>query len=199
MIPRLLLPIAAVLILAGCEDTRSEPVLTTPEGPSPVEQNQSEIDRLVAQLAEGKDTADAKASKRYDDAIAALIGRGSAIEPNLIDHLRRSNDWSIRIGLIEVLQAVGSKACIEHLIVMLDDAEPLVAHRANATLEELCQHQEIPRKATTGPLPPVPKPTELALDAEQKVWATWHAQYKDALKNAWLSWWDAHRDQAVIN
>lgn len=194
---QLLLPLV-VLLLAGCEDTRSEPVMTTPEGDSPVVQERSAVDQLVAQLASGRDPTDAKASKRYDEAVSTLIGRGSAIEPQLIDHLRRAQDWSIRLGLIEVLQATGSKACIEHLIVMLDDEQPLVAHRANATLEEFCQHQEIPRTAKSGPLAPVPKPTDLALDAEERVWAAWHGEYKHALKIAWQSWWDANRDQVEI-
>ncbi len=195
---RILLPALALLALAGCEDTRQDPVVAQSEAQTPVEQDQASIDALVAQLAKGRDPTDAKAAKAYDEAIRTLTDRGAAIEPALIDHLRRSDDWAVRLGLIEVLQATGSKACIEHLIAVLDDPQPLVAHRANATLEELCQHQEVPRKPGNGPLKPVPAPAGLALDAEERAWAAWHATNKDALKAAWGSWWDAHRDQVVI-
>ena len=98
-------PVAALfaLLLVGCEDTTPRAVVNAPEGTTPVEQERDEVQRLIADLAKGRDPTDAKAAKIYDEAVGRLISRGSALEPTLIDALRRSDNWAIRLGIVEVL------------------------------------------------------------------------------------------------
>ena len=197
--------VAALVFLNGCESERpaNEP-LEKPDGPTKTEVEAQEVDRLLVDLAKGKDMARIEDTKIYDQAVNALIRRGSAIEPALIDTLRRTNDWSVRLGIIEVLQATGTKTCIEHLIAVLADDQALVAFRANITLQELCQHREIPEtgKPVSGAgLPPIPlRPvTDLANDAELRAWTTWHQDNKLRLKEAWANWWTANRENTVIH
>jgi hypothetical protein len=203
-----LLPILAVpfilSLLVGCESERAaakvEPA--APDAGKPMDDEQAKLAADIAALAAGKDLSEAKASKQYDDAIARLIQRGSSIETTLIDHLRRSEDWGVRLGLIEVLMATGTKVSVEHLIVCLDDPEPLVALRANTTLQEMTNHAEIPEGGGAGAngLPPVPKPpdSDLALDAELRQWALWHREHHARLRQAWAAWWATNKDQVTI-
>lgn len=191
------------LVFAGCESERPKEIIEKPDGPTKTELEAKEMDKLLANLSKGKDLAKIEDTKIYDAAVDALIRRGSSIESTLIDNLRRSSDWSVRVGIIEVLQATGSKACIEHLIAVLNDDEALVAFRANTTLQELCQHREIPEtgKPTAGNgLPPVPlRPAgDLALDAELRTWTLWHRDNKLRLQEAWKTWWTTNRENVVI-
>ena len=99
--------------------------------------------------------------------------------------------------------ATGTKVSIDHLIFCLDDDEPLVALRANTTLQEMTNHNEIPPAGgPTGSngLPPVPlhPATDLALDAELRQWATWHRSYAKPLRAAWADWWAANKAQISI-
>jgi hypothetical protein len=195
----------SLLLLTSCESERPTVKIEEPTelGSTPAEIERNAIERDIAALAAAKDQSDAKASKDYDDARAALIRRGSAIETTLVDNLRRADDWGIRLGLIEVLMATGTKVSIDHLIFCLDDDEPLVALRANTTLQEMTNHNEIPPAGgPTGSngLPPVPlhPATDLALDAELRQWATWHRTYAKPLRAAWADWWAANKAQISI-
>ena len=203
-----LLPILAVpftlFLLVGCESERSTAKVdqAAPDAAKPKDDEQAKLAADIAALAAGKDPSKAKDSKIYDDAIARLIQRGSSIETTLIDHLRRSDDWGVRLGLVEVLMATGTKVSVDHLIVCLDDPEPLVALRANTTLQEMTNHAEIPESGVAGAngLPPVPKrqDTDLALDAELRQWALWHREHHARLRQAWAAWWANNKDQITI-
>lgn len=203
---RLIFLVGAVVLgltFSGCESERPKEIIEKPDGPTKAELEAKEVEKLLGNLSKGKDLAQIEDTKIYDAAVDALIRRGSAIESTLIDNLRRSSDWSVRVGIIEVLQATGSKACIEHLIAVLHDDEALVAFRANTTLQELCQHREIPetgKPATGNGLSPVPlRPVEdLALDAELRTWTLWHQDNKLRLQEAWKTWWTANRENTVI-
>ena len=131
-----------------------------------------------------------------------MIARGSKIETTLIDNLRRSDDWGIRLGIVEVLMATGTKVSIDHLIVCLDDSEPLVAFRANSLLVEMTQHTEIPVAGSpiTSGIEPLPTPPakDLSLDVEQRTWATWQQKNGKALRAAWASWWAANKGTIEI-
>lgn len=196
---------AGLLLITGCESDR--PMTKVSDRPveetTPAEDERAKVERDIAALAVGKDQTKAGDSKTYDDAVSALIRRGSVIETTLIDHLRRSDDWGVRLGLIEVLMATGTRACVDHLIFCLDDDAPLVALRANATLQELTNHNEIPPAGGSmgmNGLPPVPlrAASDLALDAELRQWTTWHQQHGKELRAAWSTWWSAHKDQITI-
>ncbi len=203
---RRLLPVVVcvALFLVSCEERPREEVLAPSEGPT---REQTQREQLLADIGElkwGKNPADTKASKRYDDTVQSLIRRGSAAESELIDALRRSDDWAVRLGIVEVLQAIGTRACIPHLIAVLDDPEPLVAFRADVTLQELTKHSEIP-KVTKDPspspaangLPPVPlrDPKDLEMDAERRMFAAWHKEHGRALRSAWDRWWSENKEQ----
>ncbi len=197
--------LGCLMCLSSCESDRPTTKVTDQHAidKTPVEDERAQIARDVAALAAGKDQTTAENSKAYDDAIAALIRRGSAIETTLIDNLRRSDDWGVRLGLIEVLMATGTRASVDHLIFCLDDDTPLVALRANTTLQELTNHNEIPPAGgATGSngLPPVGvrAAQDLALDAELRQWVTWHQQHAKQLRAAWTSWWSANKDQITI-
>ena len=201
----LLIPVCVVLLgLAGCESERETPKVggDTVHEATPVQDAQAATERELDALSRGRDPSKVEDSKAYDDAVAALIRRGSSIETTLIDRLRRTDDWSIRMGIIEVLMATGTKTSIDHLIFCLDDSEPLVALRANTTLQEMTNHAEIPASgsAKANGLPPVPKraDSDLALDAELRAWTAWHHEHGQALRAAWTAWWAENRDQITI-
>ena len=62
------------------------------------------IDQDLAALGRGKDPFNGTEIAAYDEAVRRLIARGSAIEGPVIDALRRSSDWAVRLGCIEVLE-----------------------------------------------------------------------------------------------
>ena len=203
LLPNLAVPFF-LFLLVGCESERSAPKVdpAAPDATQPKEDEQAKIAADIAALAAGKDPSSAKDSKIYDDAIARLIQRGSSIETTLIDNLRRTDDWGVRLGLVEVLMATGTKLSIDHFIVCLDDVEPLVALRANTILQEMTNHAEIPESGVAGAngLPPVPKRQEsdLALDAELRQWSLWHREHHARLRQAWAAWWATNKDQITI-
>ena len=195
----------SLVALASCESERQAIKVEEHRtgDTTPAEDERTAIGRDIAALAAGKEQVKAEDTKKYDDARDALIRRGSAIETTLIDNLRRSDDWGIRLGLVEVLMATGTKVSVDHLIFCLDDDEPLVALRANTTLQEMTNHNEIPpagSPAGANGLPPVSiRPAaDLALDADLRLWTAWHHEYAKQLRAAWTSWWGANKDQITI-
>lgn len=195
----------SLVALASCESDRQAVKVEEhrTSDSTPAEDERTAIGRDIAALASGKEQVKAEDTKKYDDARDALIRRGSAIETTLIDNLRRSDDWGIRLGLIEVLMATGTKVSVDHLIFCLDDDEPLVALRANTTLQEMTNHNEIPpagSAADANGLPPIPiRPAaDLALDADLRLWTAWHHEHAKKLRAAWTSWWAANKDQITI-
>jgi hypothetical protein len=96
-----------------------------------------------------------------------------------------------------VLTAIATKTSIEHLIAVLDDEAPLVAQRANIALQTLTDQRMIAESGKSDPklLPAVPARAESVkeLDAEEQIWATWHAQHKAELKAAWERWWAGNK------
>lgn len=195
----------SLFALASCESERQAVKVEEHHAgdSTPAEDERSAISRDIAALAAGKEQIKAEDTKKYDDARDALIRRGSAIETTLIDNLRRSEDWGIRLGIIEVLMATGTKGSVDHLIFCLDDDEPLVALRANTTLQEMTNHNEIPPAGSASGgngLPPVPvRPaTDLAMDADLRQWSAWHHDHAKQLRSAWTTWWAANKDQIKI-
>lgn len=193
---------ACVLLLsvAGCDSEReifrANP--TAAEDP-----DAAAVGADLAALAKGADSDDPAASAAYDKAVSALILRGGRVETRVIDALRSSTDAWVRIGCVEVLTAIASKASIEHFIAVLDDAEPLVAHRANIALATLLGERmvaEAGKPAAPGQLPAVPARAEDDLDmrAEERIWAAWHRQHGADLKAAWQRWWAANREKATL-
>lgn len=198
---RLPLLVLGLLLVAACEDRarfRAEPRGARADDPE-----EREIQRAIADLAHGGRPQDPEASAAYDRAVHRLILRGAKVELRIIDTLRTHPDPWVRLGCVEVLTAIASKAAIEHLIAVLDDPEPLVAQRADIALRTLTGASMIAehgRAPGPGQLPPVPErdPEDLSLDAEERLWAAWHARFKHELKAAWERWWADHRATAVI-
>jgi len=164
----------------------------------------AQLDAEIQKLAAGKDPDDEKGEIIHDDAVAALTARGSAIELPIVDAMRGNHDWNVRLGCVEVLQSIGTKACVPHLIAALRDPQPLVAFTANSTLEALTKHGEIPAEGTTrtaNGLPPVPirKPDQLALDTELKIWSIWYRDNGKQLHDSWDQWWKANAERVRID
>lgn len=189
-----ILAASCLLALAGCgqddEIFRANP--SRQDDPDEVA-----IRADIAALASGAKSDDPSASVRYDKAINELIMRGAKVETRLIDTLRSSPDAWVRIGCVEVLTAVASKASIEHLIAVLDDEQPLVAQRANIALQTLTSQRMIPEsgKPALAGVDAIPArgADDLAMDAEERIWGAWHAKNKEALKAAWERWWTANK------
>lgn len=189
-----LLAASCILALTGCgqddEIFRANP--TRQDDPDEIA-----IRADIAALANGGKLDDPAISVRYDKAINDLIMRGAKVETRLIDALRSNPDPWIRVGCVEVLTAVASKASIEHFIAVLDDDQPLVAQRANIALQTLTNQRMIPEagKPALAGVQPVPTrgADDLAMDAEERIWAAWHAQNKESLKAAWERWWTANK------
>lgn len=185
------------LVLVGCGgETRK---LFHPE-PSPTftDDERKAVQAEIALLAKGKDPADIEASAIYSETVQKLTSRGSKHETQLIEALAGNPDWAVRMGVLEVLQSIGSKNCIEAVINATKDAAPLVALHANKLLEAMTGHRVIPvAGAPTSPegLPPVPQRSadDLALDREEKLWTVWHQEYAKQLHATWQAWWKANR------
>ncbi|MBA3710334.1 MAG: hypothetical protein H0W83_16110 [Planctomycetes bacterium] len=197
----MVLAAALACVWSGCEDSR-EPIYhakPSPKGDS----TERDIAAEIANLAKGKDPNDIDASALYDEAVSKLTGRGQKVESRIIDALRTSTDWGIRMGCIEVLESTGSKACVEHLIAALLDDEPLVAFHANKTLEELTRHKEIPeagKPTAANGLPSVPArdPAHLEMNAEQKLWSAYQREHRTRLHDAWDAWWTDNKSRTKV-
>jgi HEAT repeat protein len=180
-------------IFAGCgEEERFRANPNSEETPA-----EREIRLDIATLAKGAAGGDPESSVAYDKAVNDLILRGATIETRVIDALRSNRDAWVRIGCVEVLTAIATKTSIEHLIAVLDDEAPLVAQRANIALQTLTDQRMIAASDKTDPklLPAVPVRAESVkeLDAEERIWAAWHAQHKAELKAAWERWWAGNK------
>lgn len=189
------------LLAASCTD-REGPSTANPTAKDPAAERAA-VEKDLDVLAAGKDLSQAEAESAWHQAIQRLSRRGAGIEIQVVDRLRRDPDWGVRLGCIEVLQSIGSRGCIEHLIATLADPEPLVALRANDTLAAMTRHDEIPgpgMQAGANGLPPVPLPPadDLAMDAEYRQWSAWHRQHGAALKQAWAGWWEANQGKLSI-
>ena len=114
-----------------------------------------------------------------------------------------NRDWGVRQGVVDVLKATGTRNAIEPLIATLVDPEPLVALNAEHLLQGMTKHREIPeagKPAGANGLPPVPTrdPKELALDADEKLWAVWQREHGEKLKQSWTAWWAANKDKVKV-
>ncbi len=154
----------------------------------------------IAELAQGKDPDDIEGSARYAEAMAKLTDRGVKVESQLIEALGSDRDWSVRMGVLEVLQSVGTKACVDAVIKAVEDPNPLVALYANKLLEAMTDHRVIPADASTSsPVPPVPRPAASdPLDADEKLWAAWHAANGKRLREEWAAWWKENRATVTV-
>lgn len=160
--------------------------------------DQKAIEKEIRHLARGKQVSDIEGMAIYSEAVVALTNRGSRIEPQLLEAIAGNDDWSVRRGVIEVLGSVGTRRCVDHLIAATGDAVPLVGLYAHKTLQAMTGFYPIPAAGeATGAngLPPVPQrsPTNLELDADEKLWASWHEQYGRLLQKMWTTWWKENR------
>ena len=156
----------------------------------------------IKKLAAGKDLSNADNVVIYHKAIDDLIARGSTIETAISEALASDDDWGVRVGAVEVLKGIGTRACIETLLGALEDPQPLVGLNANYLLRELTKHSVIPTAGSPAAngLPPIPvrAADDLALDADEKLWAAWHEQHKITLHKVWREWWTANKSAVAI-
>ncbi len=190
-----------VFAITGCDDGR-DPIFDT-NLPAHSNVSRQEIEVEIAELANYRKLSDAESTKRYHDAKDKLINRGTAIENQLIEALLGNRDWGVRYGVIDVLKATATRNSVEPLISTLVDSEPLVALNAEHLLQGLTKHREIPeagKPVGANGLPPVPlrDPKELALDADEKLWAAWHHDNSEKLKQSWSAWWAANKSQVKV-
>lgn len=196
--PVLVLAAIAALV-ASCGEERKDPF--DRKSSMQLAKEDEGIVQDIADLAKGRDPDDAAASVAYDKAREALAQRGSRIETQIIDTLRSSSDWAVRLGCVEILQSIGTRASIEHLIAVLDDPESLVAFQANITLEAMTGIHQLAGDGKPGlaSLPPVAAPDGLDRDAERRAWTDWHLRHGKELQRAWSEWWVANKGSAKVN
>lgn len=192
------LAVSAVMLQYGCsmDDGRDSGGLFGAEGKR--DEQAAQIDRwigdlrLVANLERGEDEA------IYATAVQRLSERGAPMESRMIELLATAPDWGTRYGAIEVLDAVGTRACVDSLIQVLAGDHPLVAFKALVSLRVITEHRILPEQGEDVVMPegltPIPARAEddLRSDAEEQIWAAWYAEYGPALAEAWAAWW---RDQ----
>ncbi len=206
----LLVPLA--LLPTGCGEERDP--LFTATGTKQKDPDAQALERDIQDLAKvriyeelknvkGKEDDADKAIAAYHEAMRRLTLRGAAIENRLIELLLGSDDWGVRLGAVETMQAVGTKRSVSPLIQVLTDAQPLVAMNANLTLEEMTKHKVIPEtgKPAVDGLPPAPAADagELDPDVYLKRWAVWHAENKTKLQQAWSAWWEKNKTTTKID
>lgn len=207
----LLLLAPLVLIPAGCDEKR-DPLFSTPTS----KQDDPDVQALQKDIAElakvrvyeewkntkGKEEEADKAIATYHEAMQRLTRRGAAIESQLIEALGGSEDWGVRLGVVETMQAVGTKRCVTPLIQVLTDSQPLVTMNANLTLQEMTKHQVVPeagKPAVDGLAPmPVADPKELDPTVHLRSWSAWHAENKVKLQQAWSAWWEKNKATAKV-
>jgi HEAT repeats len=187
-------------LMVSCGDSRE--AVFDASGTKGRDEEREKISKEIAQLKAGKNLATPDNVVAYHKAVDALIARGSSIETMLTEALASDPDWGVRVGAIDVLKATGTKQSIEPLLGALEDPEPLVALNANFLLSELTKHKIIPESGAEprdglAPLPERPA-HNLELDADEKIWAAWHAQYKVTLHKNWRTWWEANKTHVAI-
>lgn len=192
-----------VLLLSACSNPSTRVFEDGGEQLEFSDTQRKAADGEIDLLASGKDPDDIEGQARYSEAVTKLTGRGSKVEPQLIERLAVENDWAIRMGMIEVLGSVGTRRSIPALIRCTNDPVPLVALHADKLLEGMTGMRMIPPSGSSTSadgLPPVPQrgPDNLELDAEEKIWARWHAEHGIALQRAWEAWWKTNRGTAEI-
>lgn len=203
--PRRHLPVGvavlfAALLVGGCSGERD--VVFSTDTP-PAADDRPAILADIASLSHAKKIADPDHAAPYHRAVDELIARGARIEPMLIEALGGNDDWGVRLGVVEVLKAVGTRRSVEPLMGALEDPQPLVALNADHLLREMLKHNVIPAagEAPRDGLPPVPQRAadDLALDADEKLWAAWHREHHATLHRQWRAWWEANRTTVKID
>jgi len=195
--------VIAAALAQGCASNPSSRLYDSPTKATFKDDERKAVRAEIAKLAKGKDTNDIEATATYSEAVNQLTGRGSKIESELIEALVGDNDWAVRMGVLEVLASVGTRASIEPVIGATKDSAALVALHANKLLEAMTEHRIIPLAGEPGSAAPVPSvpardPKVLDLDAEERIWATWHQQHGAKLHESWLAWWKTNRGKVAI-
>lgn len=190
------LVLASALAITGCDDERKPIFSTDPDAQA--DAVRKAVQAEIAVLTTSKAPTDPDAVVAYHKAKDKLISRGAVIETQLIEALVGSPDWGVRLGVVDVLKALATRQSVEPLIGTLEDPQPLVALNADYLLQGLTKHHEIPaadQPTGANALPPVPKrdAQDLALEADEKLWATWHGEHHATLKKAWAAWWLANK------
>ncbi len=192
--------VVALLILSGCGEERTAAFDTS--GIKHQDDERALMLASIKKLAAGKDLKNADNVLTYHKAIDDLIARGSTIETAICEAVASDEDWGVRVGAVEVLKGIGTRACIETLLGALEDSHPLVGLNANYLLRELTKHAVIPAAGSSDAngLPPVPVRAvdDLALDADEKLWAAWYEQHKITLHKVWREWWTANKSVIAI-
>ena len=188
------------LFVCGCNEQRD--VVFSTDTPA-AKDDRPAILADIATLAHAKQSADPDHAAPYHRAVDSLISRGARIEPMLIEALGGNEDWGVRLGVVEVLKAMGTRASVEPLMGALEDPQPLVALNSERLLREMLKHEVIPAAGAEprDGLPPVPaRPaSDLALDADEKLWATWYREHHATLHRNWRTWWEANRATVKID
>lgn len=201
---RTVLCCAVLALAAGCGGEREDPA-KIPGSPAEAKARAAEIKAVKADiglLVAYEKVDEPEAGVIYDDARKRLEQRGSAIETQLIEALLNDAAWGVRFGVIEVLDSVGTRDCIETVIGALKDKHPEVAYKAWRHLKVRFDHDEIPAGGDPGAngLPPLPKPEGGAVRDPKKaleLWAAWHAANADTHHRAWFAWWQANKRTVI--
>jgi len=189
---RRLLPVLLVLLVLvpACDGDR--PDVWEDDERQAMEEN--EVRALAAKLVCGEkaEDGDVEAELDFEDLVHKLKLQGSEIEPVLIEILGATDSWGVRLGVVDVLTAIGTKACVDAMLGLLQDEHPKVAWEALGWLRVVLDHQETPDKVEPDhPLPPLP--------SRYDDWPEYRRRFGAALHQRWTKWWEANRDQTTVD
>ena len=167
--------ILCLLCLVGCTP---EPVVR-PGIPDPAVEKQEVLEQVTILEVSGKKD-DASSEVAVEQAVTNLIERGVRIEPQLIDTLSSTTSSAKRMGLIHVLNSIGTAASTEAMIGCLNDSDPKVVLMADVWL--IKQHPSA--KSIVETMVP-PMPTDDSMES-LKTYCSLHANRRQI---AWSTWW----------
>lgn len=155
----------------------------------------AEVDQLKNATLIGEDD---EAEGLYDEAVHALTQRGSHIEGILIEQLNTSDNAGVRYGILNVLDAIGTRRSVEPIIETIMDPDALVAQKALFSIEAITGHQMVPETGVKDGIPAIPL-NENGGEAEAlQTFTTWHGQNGQNLYDNWTSWWGRNKDTVKI-
>jgi hypothetical protein len=167
----------AVCLLSFMSCT-SDPVVRS-SIPDPQVEKQEVLEQVTILEESGKKD-DAASEVAVEQAVTNLIERGVRIEPQLIDLLSSTNSSTKRMGLIHVLNSIGTGASTEAMIACMNDSDPKIVLMADVWLNK--QHPSA--KSIVETMVP-PMPTDDNMES-LKTYCSLHANRRQI---AWSTWW----------
>jgi outer membrane murein-binding lipoprotein Lpp len=184
----------ACAVLSGCNE--DQPFRIIDQATFEEDEIKDEIAKLAAIKEAGTDP---EADADYEEAKAVLIQRGAGIQSILFEELAANEDWGVRLGIVHVLDSVGTKRMVEPLIERLTDPHHRVAFKAMYSLRGVTGHQVVPEFGEVDGIPAIPQPAQgFDPKAQMQLFSEWHAMNGNRLQDKWSAWWAINANRVDI-